>query len=224
VFRKKPVPKRFDLIVFDWDGTLADSTRMITECIREASAEAGLVVPEPVAASNIIGLGLREAIVELFGSLSDSQHRLLVERYRHHYLTRDQQTLLFEGAAHALEKLENRGFMLAVATGKGRNGLNRSLENSGLKRYIHASRCADECFSKPHPQMLLEIMDELGVTPERTLMVGDTSYDLQMARNANVAALAVCYGAHPLEHLLPHAPLAYFDQFTKLNQWLIMNA
>ena len=218
------MPKRFDLIVFDWDGTLADSTQMIVECIRQASAEAGLSVPEPAAASNIIGLGLREAIAVLFGSLSDSQYELLTARYRHHYFARDQQTLLFEGAAQAIGELEQQGFMLAVATGKGRNGLNRSLADSGIAHHIHASRCADECLSKPHPQMLMEIMDELGVEAERTLMVGDTSYDLQMARNAKVASLAVSYGAHALEDLLPHAPLAYFDQFTKLNQWLIMNA
>ena len=218
------MPKRFDLIVFDWDGTLADSTQMIVECIRQASAEAGLPVPEPAAASNIIGLGLREAIAVLFGSLSDSQYELLTARYRHHYFARDQQTLLFEGAALALAELERQGFLLAVATGKGRNGLNRSLADSGIAHHIHASRCADECFSKPHPQMLLEIMDELGVEAERTLMVGDTSYDLQMACNANVASLGVCYGAHAMEDLLPHAPLAHFDQFTKLNQWLIMNA
>jgi phosphoglycolate phosphatase len=218
------MPKRFDLIVFDWDGTLADSTQMIVECIRQASAEAGLSVPEPAAASNIIGLGLREAIAVLFGSLSDSQYELLTARYRHHYFARDQQTLLFEGAAQAIGELEQQGFMLAVATGKGRNGLNRSLADSGIAHHIHASRCADECLSKPHPQMLMEIMDELGVEAERTLMVGDTSYDLQMARNAQVASLAVSYGAHALEDLLPHAPLAHFDQFTKLNQWLIMNA
>ena len=218
------MPKRFDLIVFDWDGTLADSTQMIVECICLASAEAGLTVPEPAAASNIIGLGLREALAVLFGSLSESQYELLTARYRHHYFARDRETLLFEGAAQALAELERQGFMLAVATGKGRNGLNRSLTDSGVACHIHASRCADECFSKPHPQMLLEIMDELGVEAERTLMVGDTSYDLQMAGNAKVASLAVCYGAHPLESLLPHAPLAYFDQFTKLNQWLIMNA
>ena len=218
------MPKRFDLIVFDWDGTLADSTQMIVECIRQASAEAGLSVPEPAAASNIIGLGLREAIAVLFGSLSDSQYELLTARYRHHYFARDQQTLLFEGAAQAIGELEQQGFMLAVATGKGRNGLNRSLVDSGIAHHIHASRCADECLSKPHPQMLMEIMDELGVEAERTLMVGDTSYDLQMARNAQVASLAVSYGAHALEDLLPHAPLAHFDQFTKLNQWLIMNA
>ncbi|HYG13957.1 MAG TPA: HAD-IA family hydrolase [Methylophilaceae bacterium] len=218
------MPKRFDLIVFDWDGTLADSTQMIVECIRQASAEAGLSVPEPAAASNIIGLGLREAIAVLFGSLSDSQYELLTARYRHHYFARDQQTLLFEGAAQAIGELEQQGFMLAVATGKGRNGLNRSLADSGIAHHIHASRCADECLSKPHPQMLMEIMDELGVEAERTLMVGDTSYDLQMARNAKVASLAVSYGAHALEDLLQHEPLAHFDQFTKLNQWLIMNA
>ncbi len=132
------MPKRFDLIVFDWDGTLADSTQMIVECIRQASAEADLPVPEPAAASNIIGLGLREALAVLFGSLNDSQYELLTARYRHHYFARDQQTLLFEGAVQALGALEQQGFMLAVATGKGRNGLNRSLAD---KRHSASYPC-----------------------------------------------------------------------------------
>jgi phosphoglycolate phosphatase len=114
--------------------------------------------------------------------------------------------------------------MLSVATGKTRRGLDRAMASTELQPHFLASRCADECFSKPHPQMLLELMDELGVEPERTLMIGDTSYDLQMAQNAGVGSLAVSYGAQPLEALLPHAPLAHFDRFTKLHQWLIINA
>lgn len=218
------MPKRFDLIVFDWDGTLADSTQMIVNCIRTASAEAGLKVPEPSAASNIIGLGLNEAVAELFESCTDQQSQALKERYRFHYLAQDLETPLFDGVAEAIAEYEKQGFMLAVATGKGRGGLNRSLERSGLAKHFHATRCVDECHSKPHPQMLMELMDELGVESCRTLMVGDTSYDLQMAQNANVASVAVSYGAHPLESLLQCAPLAHFDHFTKLNQWLIMNA
>lgn len=218
------MPKRFDLIVFDWDGTLADSTRMIVDCMREASADVGLAVPEPSATSNIIGLGLSEAVAALFGDISETAFQQLTARYRYHYFARDQETPLFDGVREAVADLEKQGFMLAVATGKGRNGLNRSLERSGLAKHFHASRCVDECYSKPHPQMLLELMDELGAEPARTLMIGDTSYDLQMAQNANVASLAVSYGAQPLENLLPCAPLAHFDHFTKLNQWLIMNA
>jgi phosphoglycolate phosphatase len=214
------MPKRFDLIVFDWDGTLADSTRMIVDCLREASADAGLQVPEPAEASSIIGLGLNEAVLALFGELNAGQYQQLTARYRHHYHLRDKETPLFDGVVETLAALADRGFMLAVATGKGRNGLNSSLQRSGLTSRFHATRCVDECFSKPHPQMLLELMDELGALPERTLMIGDTSFDLQMAQNASVASLAVSYGAQPLSNLVPHAPLAHFSEFFSLSQWL----
>ena len=214
------MPKQYDLIVFDWDGTLANSTQMIVDCMREASADAGLPVPEPTAASNIIGLGLAEAVHALFGELTPAQYQQLVARYRHHYYTRDEDTPLFEGVRETIEYLSKAGFMLAVATGKGRNGLNKSLEKSGLADFMHATRCVDECFSKPHPQMLHELMDELVTGPERTLMIGDTSYDLQMASNAGVTSLAVTYGAHPESELKKHQPLACFDRFTSLDQWL----
>ena len=218
------MPKRFDLIVFDWDGTLADSTSMIVDCIREASAEIGLPIPEKTVARKVIGLGLREAVTSLFGDLSPEQYRDLTARYRAHYFSRDEETLLYDGVLEGIAELHQQGFMLAVATGKGRNGLNLSLQRSKLARYFEATRCVDECFSKPHPQMLLELMDEVGTAPERTLMIGDTSFDLQMAQNAHVDSLAVSYGAHPLQHLLSHTPLAHFDDFTKLKLWLIMNA
>jgi len=218
------MPRRFDLIVFDWDGTLADSTRMIADCLREASADVGLPVPDHSAACHVIGLGLQEAVDTLFGELSEMQFQNLVARYRHHYYARDEETILFDGVSAAVASLHVQGFMLAVATGKGRNGLNKSLERSGLAPYFHATRCVDECQSKPHPQMLLELMQELGAGPERTLLIGDTSHDLQMAQNADVKSLAVSYGAHSLTHLLPHSPLAHFDEFAKLNQWLLVNA
>lgn len=218
------MPKRFDLIVFDWDGTLANSTQMITDCVREASADAGLAMPKPAAASHVIGLGLYEAIDMLFDKISETQRQHMAERYRYHYHARDEETPLYDGVFEAISELEKQGFMLAVATGKGRNGLNKSLARSGLAKYFHATRCMDECLSKPHPQMLLELMDELSALSERTLMVGDTSFDLQMAQNASVSSVGVSYGAHPLVNLLPHAPLAHFDEFTKLNQWLIKHA
>ena len=215
--------RQYDLIVFDWDGTLADSTSIIIHSIRTAAEEIGLAVPEPKAASSIIGLGLREAIHRLFGALEPDRLNQLIARYAYHYHAQENDIPLFEGAYEALTALAQKGYLLGVATGKGRNGLNRALEQSGLKPHIHATRCVDECHSKPHPQMLLELMDEFAVRPERTLMIGDTSFDLQMAQNANVASLGVTYGAHPLENLLPHAPLAHFDEFAKVNQWLIMN-
>lgn len=218
------MPKRFDLIVFDWDGTLVDSTQLIVDSVIAASIDVGLNMPAPSAVRSIIGLGLHEALAELFGNISEAQLQQMVARYHFHYFTEDHQAPLFEGVFEAIIELEKQGFMLAVATGKGRRGLNLSLERSGLLKYFHATRCVDECNSKPHPQMLLELMEESGTQPARTLMIGDTIHDLQMAQNANVASVAVTYGAQPMENLLPGAPLAHFDNFTKLNQWLIMNA
>lgn len=215
--------KRYDLIVFDWDGTLVDSTQLIVDSIVAASIDVGLPPPEPSAARGIIGLGLPEALRTLFGDLSEAQRQQLTERYRYHYFAQDHAVPLFEGVPEAIAALAEQGYMLAVATGKGRRGLNLSLERSGLQQYFLTTRCVDECSSKPHPQMLLEIMDELGVETHRTLMIGDTAYDLQMARSAKVDSVAVSYGAQPLESLLPYGPVAHFDNFTNLNQWLIMN-
>jgi phosphoglycolate phosphatase len=218
------MPKQFDLIVFDWDGTLVDSTHAIVESIQGAAEDAGLPVPSAVAARGIIGLELHRAIATLFPDASEAQILSLAERYRYHFLVRDHAIPMFEGVAEAIAQLADEGFMLSVATGKTRRGLNRAMTATELHAHFLASRCADECFSKPHPQMLHEIMDELGAIPERTLMIGDTSYDLQMARNAGVSSLAVSYGAQPLESLLEHEPLAHFDRFTQLHQWLIINA
>ncbi|MCB5206424.1 HAD-IIIA family hydrolase [Methylovorus mays] len=215
---------QFDLIIFDWDGTLANSTQLIVDAICKGSVDVGLPLPTHEAASGIIGLGLREALIELFGSVQELQIQQLMARYALYYNSGENEIPLFDGAAEAVAELHGRGIALAVATGKGRAGLNRALKNSGIGHYFHATRCVDECHSKPHPQMIHELMDEVGASPERTLMIGDTSFDLQMASNAGVSSLGVSYGAHPLERLLPHAPLAHFDDFTKLNQWLIMNA
>ena len=219
-----PVPRRFELIVFDWDGTLVDSTRIIVDSIQSASVDAGLPVPDATSARGIIGLSLQEAVSELFADISPQQLQLLIERYRHYYFAGDHEIPLFPEVAEAMAELNAQGCLLAVATGKGRRGLESSFEQTGLRPQFIASRCADECFSKPHPQMLLELMHELGVLPQATLMVGDTHYDLQMAANAGVSSLAVTYGAQPLESLLPHAPLASFDSFAKLRAWLNENA
>lgn len=219
------MPRQFDLIVFDWDGTLVDSAQIIVDSIQAASVDAGLPMPGDAAVRGIIGLSLRPAIARLFAGIEVSEDRLrhMAERYAWHFHQRDHGIRLFEGVAAAMEALAGAGHMLAVATGKGRRGLEHALDSSGLRPYFIASRCADECHSKPHPQMLEELMDELGADPARSLMVGDTSHDLMMARNAGIASLAVTYGAQPLEHLLPHAPLAHFDHFPSLHRWLSAN-
>jgi phosphoglycolate phosphatase len=216
--------ERFDLIVFDWDGTLMDSAAAIVHAIQAASRDLGLPEPAEARARHVIGLGLGDALRHAVPELPEAAYPRMVERYRHHYLSRDHELTLFPGTFEMVAALAGAGRMLAVATGKSRLGLNRALAHSGLGGYFHATRCADECFSKPHPAMLEELMDELGVGRERTLMIGDTTHDLQMARNAGVAGLAVSFGAHPREVLLTEPALACLDTPQALAQWLQQNA
>jgi phosphoglycolate phosphatase len=216
--------KRFDLIVFDWDGTLMDSAGAIVACIQAAAEDMGLAPPPEARARHVIGLGLHEALRYALPELAEDKHGELADRYRHHYLSQDHQLLLFAGAEALVRELVAGGYQLGVATGKSRKGLDRAMASSGLEGCFHASRCADECHSKPHPQMLDELMAELGVTPEGTLMIGDTTHDLQMARNAGVGSLAVTYGAHSLDDLLAHGPLHLADTVADLAAWLRANA
>ena len=213
----------YDLIVFDWDGTLANATQLIVDSICQGSQDVGLPVPSQEAASGIIGLGFKEACYALFGQISDDVLTHITARYTYYYGQGENDIPLFDGAAEVIGHLAEKGVALGVATGKGRRGLNRALDRSGIQHHFVATRCVDECHSKPHPQMILELMDEVAATPARTLMVGDTSFDLQMAQNANVASVGVTFGAHPLERLLPHAPVAHFDQFDQLSHWLKAN-
>ncbi|HEY6898326.1 MAG TPA: HAD-IIIA family hydrolase [Rhodocyclaceae bacterium] len=216
--------RRFELIVFDWDGTLMDSAAMIVSSIQLAAVDMGLKSPAESRARYVIGLGLEEALRHVLPELAEHRYGELVDRYRHHYLTRDHQLTLFDGAEALVRELHGEGRMLAVATGKSRIGLERALEASGLGPLFHATRCADECHSKPHPQMLEELMDEFGVLPETTLMIGDTSHDLQMATNAGVAAVGVSYGAHDRDGLDAHGALYCADTVEDLRQWLKSNA
>lgn len=216
--------KRFDLIVFDWDGTLMDSTGAIVASIKAAATDLGIEPPSDERASHIIGLGLIDALRHALPDIPSERYQDVAERYRHHYLSRDQDLLLFDGAEALVDELVAAGHILAVATGKTRKGLDRAFEVSGLGSRFHASRCADECHSKPHPQMLEELMEELGVGPEATLMIGDTTHDLLMARNAGVAALGVAYGAHPRATLEAEAPLFCAANVAELTVWLRQQA
>lgn len=216
--------RQFDLIVWDWDGTLADSTGMIARAIVKAAQEVGLPSLELGQARNVIGLGIRDAIRTLFPSISSEQAQALTRRYTINYYAAEEDVLLFEGAMALIAELKRKGFKQAIATGKGRRGLNTALQRLDMEKYFHATRTADECFSKPHPQMLDELMDFLVVTPERTLMIGDTTYDMLMAKNADVQSLAVSYGAHRADELLNCQPKALFNTFDELSTWLINNA
>ena len=216
--------KNYDLIVFDWDGTVMDSTAVIAGSIQAACRDVGLPVPSDEAARHVIGMGLKDALQYAVPEASDDMYDQLAASYRRHFLAHDASIPLYPGARETIAELHGKGITLAVATGKSRNGLDRALHSSELGGYFHASRTADETFSKPHPAMLLELMDELAVPPERTLMVGDTTHDLKMAANARVDALAMTHGAHPEEHLSMLKTVAMLGNFDELRGWLAENA
>ena len=215
--------KKFDLIVFDWDGTLVDSADSIVFSLQGAARDLGVTEPSNEEARYVIGLGLNEAIRNLFPSLSSQKLNVISDRYRHHYLTQNKKISLYKGASDVIKALHAKSFLLAVATGKSRAGLNRSFKSSGLGSFFHASRCADETFSKPHPAMLLELMSQFDVKASRTLMIGDTTHDLQMATNACVSGVGVTYGAHPKKRLETLAPLACVESVAQLHLWLNAN-
>jgi phosphoglycolate phosphatase len=215
---------RFDLIVFDWDGTLMDSAAAIVAAINAACVDLGLEPPSEHRARHVIGLGLGEALRLAIPQLEVARYEEMIAAYRRHYLANDGVLGLFDGIDSLLADLRGRDKVLAVATGKSRVGLDRALTHTGIGHHFTITRCADECFSKPHPQMLLEIMDELEIAAERTLMVGDTTHDLEMAAAAGTASLAVAYGAHPPGHLAVHGVLAVVDSPADLATWLAENA
>lgn len=214
--------RAYDLIVFDWDGTLMDSELKIVRCIQAAARDVGAPVPPQAAARRIIGLGLSEAVATLFPAQTPAQRGLLTDAYREHFLHRDQTEMpLFPGVRAGLDVLVACGYRLAVATGKARRGLNRVLADTGTGHLFAATRCADEAFSKPHPKMLEDVLQLTGTDATRAIMVGDTVYDLAMARSAGVAALAVTYGVHAREALEAEAPLACLDSFDAVRAWLL---
>jgi phosphoglycolate phosphatase len=216
--------KQFDLIVFDWDGTLMDSTATIVTCIQAAAKDLGLPVPDDKRAAYVIGLALQDAMQAVLPGLEPKYYPHMVERYRYHYLTKDKGLTLFDGVREMLTDLSQQGYFLAVATGKSRVGLNRALDAADLLSVFDATRCADETFSKPHPAMLQELTRELGQDLQRTVMIGDTTHDLQMAINAGAAGVAVHYGAHPAPELEALAPLFGASSVPELHGWLRENA
>lgn len=216
--------KRYDLIVFDWDGTVMDSTAIIAASIQSACRDLSLTVPDDETARHVIGLGLMQALRHAVPDAPEEMYDPLVERYRHHFLSQDQTIPLFDGARETIVELFDAGYSLGVATGKNRAGLARALESTGMKCYFHATRTAEQTFSKPNPAMLFELMEELAVSPERTLMVGDTTHDVQLAINAGVDVVAVSYGAHPASQLQALNPLALVHDFAQLRAWFKNNA
>jgi phosphoglycolate phosphatase len=215
---------RYPLIVFDWDGTLMDSTVGITAAIQEAARDLGLAVPDRARASHVIGLGLQDSLRAAVPELPRERYAEFAEAYRRHFLARQDEMALFPGVREMLDELGSRGHHLAVATGKSRRGLDHQLELTGLGGLFASSRCADETSPKPHPAMLMELMRELGREREELLMIGDTTHDLGMARSAGVDAVAVSYGAHALESLREFRPRACVGSIEELRRWLTTNA
>ena len=212
--------RRFDLVVFDWDGTLFDSTKLIARCIQAACADLGTTVPSDRDASYVIGLGLADALRHAAPDLPPARYRELGERYRHHYVASQNDIVLFDGTLEMLQALKQKNHWLGVATGKTRRGLDDALQRSELKGLFDATRTADETASKPDPLMLLELMRELGAAPERTLMIGDTTHDLQLAANAGCASVAVGFGAHEPEAFASFEPLHVAHSTGELASWL----
>jgi phosphoglycolate phosphatase len=214
-------PRRFDLIAFDWDGTLFDSTGLIVQCIQAACQDCGVTVPSAEDAAYVIGLGLHDAMRHAAPGLPPERYPELGLRYRHHYFARQHELVLFAGTLAMLQDLKARNHWLAVATGKGRRGLDEAMAHSQLKDMFDGTRTADETASKPNPLMLQELMREFGVEPERTLMIGDTTHDLQLAVNAGTARIGVSYGAHDHEEFEPFAPLFVAHSTSDLHRWLL---
>ena len=216
--------RRFDLIAFDWDGTLFDSTALITRCIQEAVRDVGGAVPSDRDASYVIGMGLMQALAHAAPDVPVQRYPELGARYRHHYIAHKHDISLFEGILEMLTELRSHQHWLAVATGKTRQGLDDALHSSQLKGMFDSSRTVDETAGKPHPRMLLELMSEFGVDPGRTLMIGDTTHDLQMAANAGCPSVAVSYGAHEPEAFHALQPLFVAHSVRQLHDWLLVNA
>jgi phosphoglycolate phosphatase len=212
--------RRFPLIVFDWDGTLADSTAVIKRALQRAAEDCGYPVPSDAEAAYIIGMALKPAMAHAIPTLRDEDLPQIVDRYRHHFLAGENEIVLFEGVREMLRDLSARGHLLAVATGKSRRGLDRAFDTLGLREYFVTSRCADEGFAKPHPGMLRAIYDFTGQEPTQSVMIGDTTHDLQLAANAGCAAIGVTYGAHEASLLQSHASLALLDSTPLLHSFL----
>ncbi|RMG37060.1 MAG: HAD family hydrolase [Gammaproteobacteria bacterium] len=213
--------KPYQLLVFDWDGTLMDSAYRIVACMQRAARDTGQPVPTERAVHEIIGLGMREAVRGLYPGLSEPDTARFIDAYRTHWLGDEvPASSLFPGARETLEWALENDYLLAVATGKSRRGLDKVLEETGLRDCFHVTRCADEAFSKPHPQMLEEILTDLDTAPQAALVIGDSEYDMQMAANARVPAVGVSHGVHDPERLRASGALHILQQLSELPIWL----
>jgi phosphoglycolate phosphatase len=209
--------RQYEVVVFDWDGTLVNSEAHIVSSIESAAREVGLPTLEYEVIKDIIGLGMREALLVLYPQLTEVQIVELRKHYSHFFFSKDvDRSMLFDGVLETLEKLQSSGLKLAVATGKSRNGLDKALEAMGLKSYFDIERCADETRSKPHPMMLAEISEYFGLPPAKMFLVGDTEYDLEMAARYGMDSVGVSYGVHDVDRLNKHKPLKVVDHISEI--------
>ena len=215
---------RYPFVIFDWDGTLADSTAVIKRALQRSAEDLGYPIPTDAQASFIIGMGLRPALEHAIPTLREEDLTRLTDRFRHHFIVGENEIVLFDGVPEMLAALKARGHSLAVATGKSRKGLDRAFDTLGLREYFVASRCADEGFSKPHPGMLHALFDITGMNASDSVMIGDTTHDLQLAENAGTAAIGVTYGAHERALLEAHQPLTLVDSVSALKSFLETSA
>lgn len=214
----------YELVVFDWDGTLMDSTTVIAASLQDACRDVGIAVPSDEDAKYVIGLNLADTYAHVAPDLDEAGRVRLGERYRHHFIAREHEMPLYEGVREMLDDLLVRGHRLAVATGKARRGLDRVLDSTGLRDRFEATRCADEGFAKPHPGMLLMLLDMTGVEARNAVMVGDTTHDLELAANAGLDAVAVSYGAHDAGLLATRPARARCASVAELHRWLTTSA
>lgn len=212
--------KRYDAVVFDWDGTLMDSTHHIVSALQGACRDLDLPIPTSEQAAWVIGLSIESALYRLVPDMDERQMEAFSERYRDHYLRQDSGIMLFAGVASFLADLHDRGVVLGVATGKSRRGLDRALDTLALRPLFRATRCADEAAGKPDPAMLEQLLQEFSLTPDQVLMVGDTTHDIWMARHAGVDSLAVSYGAHPRQTLGEAEPTALVSTVSDMQAWV----
>ena len=219
-----PAARNFDLIAFDWDGTLFDSTAIIVQCIQQAVVDVGGAMPTERAASYVIGMGLMEALAHAAPDVPAERYAELGTQYRRHYLAHQDDLSLFDGVLPMLAELRERQHWLAVATGKSRRGLDEALQSAQLAGVFNGSRTADETAGKPDPRMLFELMREFGTEPQRTLMIGDTTHDLQMAVNAGCPSVGVSYGAHEPREFHVLKPRFIAHSVRQLHDWLLENA
>ena len=208
--------KKYELIIFDWDGTLMNSISEIVHCIQLSVSDLNAPAVTDDEVRNIIGLGLAEAVHALFPGKPATFKDEMAERYRFHYSQREEHPALFSGVREVLAELSSAGYLLAVATGKSRRGLDVVLEKTALQSIFHATRCADETVSKPDPEMVNQILAELAVSKDNALIVGDTEYDLCMGKNAGIHSIGVSYGVHDEARLFNCSPVAIIDQISAL--------